>query len=64
MNCIGDLLRVIPPENMNDWALINGVIRINHLQGGKAKERVDGDECNADGILVSRAPPLKIVVCA
>ena len=47
---------------MDDGALINGVIRIYYLRGGEAKERIDGDENNADGILMNGAPPLKMMI--
>ena len=47
---------------MDDGALINGVIRIYHLGGGKAKKGVDRDEDNADGILMTGASPLKMMI--
>ena len=47
---------------MDDGALINGVIRIYHLGGREAKERIDGDEDNADGILMNGTSPLEIMV--
>ena len=36
-NCSWNFSRVIPPENVDNGTLIDGVIRINHLRGGKSK---------------------------
>ena len=63
MNCSWDFSRVVPPENMNDGALINGVIRIDDLWSGESEEGIDGDEDNTDGIVMNGASPLKVVVC-
>ena len=49
---------------MDDGALIDGVIRINHLRGGKTKEGIDGYEDDANGVAVNGTPPLKVMVCA
>ena len=61
-NCSRDFSRVIPPENVDDGALIDRVIRINYLRGGKPKERVDGDEDNKNGVGMNGTPPLEVVV--
>ena len=47
---------------MDDGALINGMIRINHLGGGEPEQRVNGDEYHTNGVGVNRTPPLKVVV--
>ena len=47
---------------MDDGALINGVIRIYHLGGREAKERIDGDEDDANGIRMNGASPLKMMI--
>ena len=36
-NCNRDFSRVVPPENMYDRALIDGMIRINHLRSGEVE---------------------------
>ena len=61
-NCSRYLPRVVPPENMNDGALINGVVRVDYLRGGKSEERVDGNEHNADRITMNGTPPLKVMI--
>ena len=55
--------RVIPPENVDDGALIDRVIRINHLRRGKSEEGIDGDEDNANRVTMNGTPPLKMMVC-
>ena len=47
---------------MNDWALVNGVIRINHLGGGEAKEGIDGNEDDANWVIMNGASPLKMMI--
>ena len=47
---------------MYDGALINGVVRVDHLGGGEAKEGIDGNEDNANGIFVNGTPPLKVMI--
>ena len=47
---------------MDDWALVNGVVRVDYLRCREVKKGIDGDEDNADGIFVNRASPLKVVV--
>ena len=47
---------------MYDGALIDGVIRIYNLGGGEAKEGIDGNENNADGISMDGTSPLKVMV--
>ena len=47
---------------MDDGALIDGMIRINHLRGGEAEERVDGNEDDANGITVNGTSPLKVMI--
>ena len=49
---------------MDDGALINGVIRIYHLRGGKAEERIDGNEDNANRITMNGTSPLKVMICS
>ena len=49
---------------MNDGALIDGVVRIYHLRGGEAEERIDGDEDNANRITMNGTPPLKVMICS
>ena len=38
------------------------MIRIYHLRGREAEERIDGDEDNANGIIVNRASPLEMMI--
>ena len=47
---------------MYDGALINGVVRINHLRSGEAEERADGDEDNTNRVVMNGASPLEVVV--
>ena len=47
---------------MNDGALIDGVIRVYHLRTGEAKEGIDGDEDDANGITMNGTPPLKMMI--
>ena len=47
---------------MYNGALIDGVVRVDYLGSREAKERIDGDENNADGITMNRASPLKVVI--
>ena len=49
---------------MNDGALIDGVVRVNHLRGGEAKQGVDGNEHDANGVGMNGASPLKVMVCS
>ena len=49
---------------MYDGALIDGVVRIYNLRGGKSKEGVDGDEDDADGIIMNGTSPLKKMICS
>ena len=63
MNCAGDFSTVVPPENMNNGALINGMVRIDDLWSRELKERVDGNKDYADGIIVNGTSPLKVVIC-
>ena len=49
---------------MNDGALIDGVVRINNLGGGESKERVDGNEYDANGVTVDGTSPLKVMIGA
>ena len=48
---------------MYDGALIDGVVRIDDLRSGKAEERVNGNENDADGVVMNGASPLKIMIC-
>ena len=64
MNCSGDFSRVVPPENMDDGALIDGVVRINDLGAREAEEGIDGNKNDTDGIIVNGASPLKIMICS
>ena len=47
---------------MNDGALINGVIRVYDLRSGEVEKGINGDEDDANGIVVNRASPLKVVI--
>ena len=49
---------------MNDRALIDGVVRIDHLRGRKAEEGVDGNENNANRVVMNGASPLKMMICS
>ena len=63
-DCAWNFSRVIPPENVNDGALIDGVVRIDDLWGGEAEEGIDGDKNDTNGIAVNGASPLKVVISA
>ena len=62
MNCSWYFSRVIPPENMNNGALVNRVVRVDYLRTGEAEEGIDGDENDADGIIMNGTSPLKIMI--
>ena len=47
---------------MNDGALINGVVKIDHLRSREAEEGIDGNEDDANGIIVNGTSPLEIVI--
>ena len=47
---------------MNDGALIDGVIRVYYLRRGESEEGIDGDENDADGIIMNGTSPLKIMI--
>ena len=47
---------------MNDGALINGVVKIDHLRSREAEEGIDGNEDDADGIIMNGAPPLEVMI--
>ena len=47
---------------MYDGALIDGVVRIDYLRGSEPKERVDGNEYDADWITMNGTPPLKVMI--
>ena len=49
---------------MDDGALIDGVVRIDDLRSRKAKKGVDGNEDDADGIIMNGTSPLKVMVCS
>ena len=49
---------------MYDGALIDGVIRIDHLRGGEAEEGIDGNKDNANRITMNGTSPLKVMVCS
>ena len=49
---------------MNNGALIDGMVRIDHLRGGEAEERIDGDEDNANRVTMNGTPPLKVMICS
>ena len=49
---------------MNDGALIDGVIRINHLRGGKTEEGIDRYEDNANRVTMNGTSPLKVMIGA
>ena len=49
---------------MNNGALIDRVVRIDHLRGGEAEERIDRNEDDADGIIMNGAPPLEVMICS
>ena len=49
---------------MDDGALIDRVVRIDHLRRGKPEEGIDGNEHDADGVAMNGAPPLKVMVCS
>ena len=63
-NCAWYFSRVIPPENVNDGALIDRVIRIDDLWGGEAEEGIDGNKDDANGIVMNGTSPLKMMVSA
>ena len=62
-NCGWYFSRVVPPENVNDRALINGMVRIDDLRPRESVKGIDGNEDYADRIIVNGTPPLKIVIC-
>ena len=47
---------------MDDGALIDGVIRIDHLRRRESEKRVDGDEGHANRITMNGASPLKVMI--
>ena len=47
---------------MNDGALIDRVVRVDNLWGGKPEEGIDGDKDDANGITMNGASPLKVMV--
>ena len=47
---------------MYDGALIDGVVRVDYLWAGKVKKGIDGDENDADGVVMDGTPPLKVMV--
>ena len=49
---------------MHDGALIDGVVRINYLRGGKLEEGVYRDEDNANRITMNGTSPLKVMICS
>ena len=49
---------------MNDGALIDRVVRIDDLWGRKSEEGIDGNEDDADGVIMNGTPPLKMVISA
>ena len=61
-NCTGDFSRVVPPENVYNGALINGMIRVDDLWSRKVKEGVNGNEDHTDRIVMNGTSPLEIVV--
>ena len=61
-NCGWNFSRVVPPENVNNGALINGVVRIDDLWSGETEERIDGNKNDADRIIMNGTSPLKIMV--
>ena len=63
-NCSRDFSRVIPPENMDDGALIDGVIRIDDLWARESEEEINGNEDYADGVTVNGTSPLKVMICS
>ena len=63
MDCGWNFSRVIPPENMDDGALVDGVVRVDYLWGGEVKEGIDRDKEDADRVIMNRASPLKIMIC-
>ena len=63
MNCSWYFSRVVPPENVNNWALIDGMVRVYYLWSRESKKGIDGYEDNADGIIVNGTSPLEIVIC-
>ena len=52
-DCSWYFSRVIPPENMNDGALVNGMIRVNYLRTRKPEEGVDGNKNDTNGVVVN-----------
>ena len=62
-NCSWDFSRVVPPENVNDGALINGVVRIYDLWSKETEERIDGDKDDTDGVMMNGTSPLEVVIC-
>ena len=63
-NCSWYFSRVIPPENVYDGTLIDGVVRIYDLWGGESEEGIDGNEDDANGITVNGTSPLKVMISA
>ena len=49
---------------MNDWALKDGMVRIDDLRSGESKKGIDGDEYDADGVTMNGASPLKVMISA
>ena len=47
---------------MDDGALINGVIRVDHLRGGELEEGIYGNEDNANGITMNGTSPLEVMI--
>ena len=47
---------------MDDGALIDRVIRVCYLRGGESEKRIDGDEDNANGIIMDGTSPLKMMI--
>ena len=48
---------------MNNGALVDGVVRIDYLGSRETKKGVDGNEDDADRIIVNGASPLKMMIC-
>ena len=49
---------------MNDGALIDRMIRIDDLRGGKPEEGIDGNKDDTNGITVNGTSPLKVMICS
>ena len=47
---------------MYDGALINGVVRVDHLGGGELEQGIYRNEDNANWVGMNGASPLKVMI--